>query len=105
MRPVALALATLLASCAMTMTRGPSSATPAQPCTDSYALPIVDGVVAASTLGLGGYFAARAAKGDARTQEVFDGLMFGIPLLAFGITYSVSALIGRSRVARCRSSP
>jgi len=74
--------------------RGPSQ----EPgCTSSYALPIVDGVVAAAAGGLGAYEVTRPdLEGPAEVVS--------LGLIVTGVIYLVSASRGAGKVHACRSA-
>ena len=92
MRFVALSM-TVLTGCSH-FVRGPQD----PPCTRSYALPIVDGAVAASTAGLGAYEVTRPdLEGPAE--------VIALGLIVTGAIYAVSAARGATKVHACRAEP
>lgn len=96
-------IALIVPACSLFMVDGPP-ATPtadAPPCTRSYAIPIVDAVLAAGSIAGGVAVGYPGAKADGRTEETIRAAVFAPPLLALGVTYVVSALVGRARVGRC----
>jgi hypothetical protein len=104
MRIVAVCTVLATCSCSFALVDGPRSApNPPEPCTDSYVMPTIDGVI--TGLALIGFIYAmgtlRAAEpGDDRGGPLVGGVFAG----SLVIIFAPSALQGRSKVKRCRQA-
>lgn len=81
-----------LAGCSVITTHGPGSETPMNrpSCTESYALPAIDAVIAAATATGALYFSS--------TGEDVGVLVEG----AFAVGFGLNALVGLTRVKSCK---
>ncbi|HEY1559182.1 MAG TPA: hypothetical protein VGF94_30380 [Kofleriaceae bacterium] len=99
MRWIALAAC---AGCSFFAVHGPETTTKPADCTDSDLVPSLDSVAGVLLVAgaVGGEIADRLASHPVSHYE----LVIGLPALAAGITYLISASRGTGAVERCRSA-
>ena len=90
------------AGCSFFAVHGPETTTKPADCTDSDLVPSLDSV--AGALLVAGAIGGEVADHLASHQIAHYELVLGLPALAVGITYLISASHGTSAVERCRSA-
>ena len=104
-RAVTAVLAAVLSGCSLIAVSGPLEYPPHTPlrCTNRHAGTVVDVVIGAPTVVVGGWMASIGDHDNGNTPAP-PPWMIGVPILVVGQTYLASAIVGFQRVVECQAA-